>query len=890
MNGTTTMFALFTPLSYWLLIFLWTLVLLLYLRIKKQAPSSSAIAVLLVILSIDALRTLIESIYFGFYFNSQYGLLPTWIHHILERPELLFLPKLLNIVAAVVVLMLLIKRWLPAEIKEHETQKDHLRKIEEFNKLLFDKSPVGLALCGMNGDLTKVNSAYAEIIGYTVEETLKLSYWDITPIDYQESERQQVEYLQKTGHYGPYEKEYRHKDGHLVPVELDGVIIETPDGKQIWSSVRDISKRKIAETALQESSEQFKRGIMNAPFPIMIHAQDGEVVRINDAWTKLSGYKHSDIPATSDWAEKAYGQKMDDIKSLISSLFETDSIVHEGEFQVRTKAGESRIWDFSSGPLGELPDKRRLVISMATDITERKLAEEKLSKMKADLQNTFDISPGIICVANIESGFFTKCNPAVTDILGYSAEEFTAKPLLEFVHPDDRQRTIEEVSKQLEGYSIANFHNRYQCKDGSYKWLSWGGTKADNDGNVYAVATDITQLKQAEVERLELEFQLRQKYKMEAVGVMAGGLAHNFNNNLTIILGNLELSKMKLPPQSELEKYLDSAKIATVRSRDLVKQIMTYSRIDAISQTPMQLSLLLNETISLLESTIPSSVKLQQEINPNSDQAYIQADASQIQECLLNLCNNAVHAMEEKGELLLRLEQVELKQKDIRARNDCPPGKYLCLSIQDNGCGFPAAIREKIFDPFFTTKNLHEGTGMGLATVQGAVEQHHGMITVESGVGQGTTFNLYFPVVDQPEKEAVAVTEVELQKGTERILLVDDDEMIVNLNEQLLSEMGYQVTAQTDSVEALKIFSANVDGYDLVMTDQTMPELSGVELIQKIKTLRPEIPTILCTGYSSKVNDEEARQLGISAYLMKPVDFPELLQVIRNVLEKPPAG
>lgn len=385
----------------------------------------------------------------------------------------------------------------------------------------------------------------------------------------------------------------------------------------------------------------------------------------------------------------------------------------------------------------------------------------------------------------------------------------------------------------------------------------------------------------------EFEIQLRQKYKMEAVGVMAGGMAHNFNNNLAIILGNLELSKMKLSPQGEIGEFLDNAQIAALRSRDLVKQIMTYSRKEAQSHASLQLALLLKETISLLKSTIPTSVNLQQEVSPDCEQAYIQADASQIQECLLNLCNNAVYAMEEQGELILRLERVELKQKDIPANHSCSPGDFLCLSVQDNGCGISVEIQEKIFDPFFTTKDLHQGTGMGLSTVHGIVEQHHGMITVESNVGLQTIFHLYFPVIDQSQNESVAVKVSELQRGSERILYVDDDKMVAHLSEQMLAEMGYQVTVMTDSLKALQLFSAAVDDFDLIITDQTMPDLTGQELIHEIKKLRPEIPTILCTGYSSKINGEKAHLAGISAFVMKPLEFVEFSKVIRDVLENP---
>jgi CheY-like chemotaxis protein/two-component sensor histidine kinase len=373
---------------------------------------------------------------------------------------------------------------------------------------------------------------------------------------------------------------------------------------------------------------------------------------------------------------------------------------------------------------------------------------------------------------------------------------------------------------------------------------------------------------------------------MEAVGVMAGGMAHNFNNNLAIILGNLELSRMKLGPGSEIREFLDHAGIAVTRSRELVQQILTYSRKDIQQTSTLQLTVLLNETMTLLKSTIPTSVKLQQKVGPSCGENHILASAFQIQEILLNLCNNAVHAMGEQGELTLSLEKCELQQKDLSPRFECQPGPFCCLSVQDTGCGIPADILEKIFDPFFTTKDLYEGTGMGLATVQGIVKQHHGMIRVESHVGQGTIFRLYFPAIERGAEEKKELQEQELQKGTERILYIDDDEMLATLNQRMLAEVGYQVTAKTDSVEALHLFAASADDFDLVITDQTMPDLTGMQLIEKIRAIRPKVPTILCTGYSSKVKKDEARLAGINAFLMKPVEFSEMLKVIREVIEK----
>ncbi len=475
-------------------------------------------------------------------------------------------------------------------------------------------------------------------------------------------------------------------------------------------------------------------------------------------------------------------------------------------------------------------------------------------------------------------------------IHGIKKRNLTLSELLKSAHPSDINNIKRSFDKAFNGegpYEITHRIIREETKEERVIFVR-GFVSRDKDGSpdrVLGIAQDVTDIKKLEKERLDLESQLRQKYKMEAVGVMAGGMAHNFNNNLAIILGNIELSKRSLPAQSGIEEYLDYAQIAAVRSQDLIKQIMTYSRNDVPCQSPLQLSQLLEETVSLIKSTIPSRVYLQLEISPDCEQSYIQADASQVQECLLNLCNNAVHALNEEGELFLGLERVELKQEDISPHFSCSPGDYLRLRVRDNGCGIPAEILEKIFDPFFTTKELFEGTGMGLSTVRGIVEQHFGMITVESIVGREANFNLFFPVIDQVQKEMRPDNEIEWQQGSERILFVDDDEMITTLSERILSDMGYRVTTTTDSLEALEIFSEDVDRFDLVMTDQTMPKLTGTELIQKLTMLRQDIPTILCTGYSSKVNEEEARQIGISAFMMKPFTLKELSKVVREVLK-----
>ena len=410
-----------------------------------------------------------------------------------------------------------------------------------------------------------------------------------------------------------------------------------------------------------------------------------------------------------------------------------------------------------------------------------------------------------------------------------------------------------------------------------------------------AVPTDeeLSELKSAAslaaivMEREERESQLRQKNKMEAVGYMAGGMAHNFNNNLSIILGNIELSQLKLQGDPQLTPLLKNAKTAVLRSRDLIKKIITYSRKGSSEKTLFQPFVIINETVELLRSTLPTTINLETVTSPDCAATFIHADASQIQEALINLCNNAIQAMDEKGDLKINLVPVELDKSAIPAQYDAEPGRYAKLSIQDNGCGMPAEMLDKIFDPFYSTKEDYEGAGMGLATVQGTVAQHGGIIKVNSVPEQGTVFNLYFPIVDpSPDTVTPEPDNATMPEGTEQILFVDDDESLANLGGELLTEMGYQVSTMTDSTEALKLFAANADRFDLVITDQTMPDLTGKELTQKIKKIRPDIPTILCTGFSSKIDEAKATELGINAFLMKPLDLPELSQTVRRVLDE----
>jgi PAS domain S-box-containing protein len=689
------------------------------------------------------------------------------------------------------------------------------------------------------------------------------------------------------------------RDGQIVWVAWTNKGVFDQHGKlqEILTIGNDITATKTAEQALWNYQQKLNSALEGMNDAVFISDSQGNFIHFNTAFATFHKFKDkneclaklADYPKLLDVFLPA-GELLPLEQWVVSRALRGESGTNAEYTLVRKDTGEKWTGSYNFGPLFDQQGNIAGSVIVARDITEQKNAQEVLRKANLNLSLAQRI-------ANI--GNWT-LDPEI-GVPEWSDEIYRIYER----DPELGPLSLNDYKKIYQGEWFEKFNSAIQgainqgqpydielkiefSKDKS-KWVHAICEPEKHPGSkryyLRGTIQDITERKQAEQAQQELQILFQQKSKMEAIGVMAGGMAHNFNNNLAVILGNLELAKAHLPPQSGIEGYLDYMKIASLRSRDLVKKIMTYSRISPPSHTPLQFAGLLSEIVSLLQSTIPSSVTLKLEIHADSAHSFIMADAHQIQECLLNLSNNAVHAMDEQGVLSLELSRETLRQSDIPPRYDCMPGEYLCLSVQDTGCGIASEIQEKIFDPFFTTKELYEGTGMGLATVQGIIADHHGFITLLSEESKGTIFRLFFPTVETPHQDDGKAAEDGVMKGSERILFVDDDEMLSALNQRLLSEAGYQVTVQTDSVAALHLFSKNAQDFDLVITDQTMPEMTGMELIQNIKQQRPDIPTILCTGYSSKVDEEKIKQSGVSAFLLKPVELKEMSQAIRTVID-----
>jgi len=388
-------------------------------------------------------------------------------------------------------------------------------------------------------------------------------------------------------------------------------------------------------------------------------------------------------------------------------------------------------------------------------------------------------------------------------------------------------------------------------------------------------------LQKEAMERLKAEGQLRHAQRMEAIGTFAGGVAHDFNNILAAIIGFTELMLGDTAVGSLDRHHLGRVLQASLRGRDLVKQLLAFARKSEQGRKPLRLSSAIEEAMNLLRASIPATIDIRVEIKSESGSIY--CDPGQVQQVLMNLCANAVDAMEEqKGTLGIELSDFEISpDADIL---DIRPGPHMRLSVSDTGRGIPPEILDRIFEPFFTTKGLGRGTGLGLSVVHGIVRSCDGAITVESRPGEGTTFRVYFPRLhDRPVEERGA--ELTVPRGSERILFVDDEEMLVEMGKRMLEGLGYTVTAATSSSEALTFFQRDPARFDLVVTDQTMPEMTGLELSQQLLSVRDDIPVILSTGFSHLVDADTAGAAGIRAFVMKPLTRSELARTIRSVLD-----
>jgi nitrogen-specific signal transduction histidine kinase/CheY-like chemotaxis protein len=396
------------------------------------------------------------------------------------------------------------------------------------------------------------------------------------------------------------------------------------------------------------------------------------------------------------------------------------------------------------------------------------------------------------------------------------------------------------------------------------------------------IATDISRIKDLEKESLRIQAQLQQAQKMEAIGTLAGGIAHDFNNILSAVIGYTEIVLSDIAKGTSQHRNLQEVLKAGNRARDLVNQILMFSRQTEKELKPVQINQIVIETLKLLRASLPTTIRIEPELRSNST---VLADPTQIHQVMMNLCTNAAHAMREKGgHLKIELADTDLDGAFVEQHPYLSAGTYIKLRVSDTGHGMEPKIADRIFDPFFTTKERGEGTGMGLAVVLGIVKSHGGSITVASTPEEGSSFDVFLPVI-QRDADTEARAKIIMPTGTEKVLFVDDEKALVDLGFQILKRLGYEVTTRTSSVEALELFLAQPDKFDLVITDTTMPNMTGDVLAAKLMEIRADIPVILCTGYSERISKEKAHQIGIKEFVLKPIIMSDMALTVRKVLD-----
>jgi PAS domain S-box-containing protein len=526
--------------------------------------------------------------------------------------------------------------------------------------------------------------------------------------------------------------------------------------------------------------------------------------------------------------------------------------------------------------------------ALQAELAERQQAEEALRKSEEKFRMVADFNyDWEYWVA--PDGSYNYMSPSCERITGYGVDDFMQDPALlgKITHPDERELVLEHIRQDLAGSKVRSLFFRILTRSGKERWISHICQPVySSDGRHLGRRVsnrDITKYKQAEEEKANLESQLRQAQKMEAIGTLAGGIAHDFNNILTPIIMFSEIAQRELDGDSPIRPYLDQVLKSSKRASDLVKQILSISRQTERKPVFMELGPLVKESLKLLRASLPATIEIQQDINP--EEGWIVADPTEIYQVVMNLCTNAAHAMEDTGGVLgVRLKNISLDQPLSAFGLEIKAGTYLSLAVRDSGHGIPPEIVERIFEPYFTTKDIGEGTGLGLALVHSITMSCGGGIDVVSEPGKGTTIQIFFPVLKNAE-----LTESEpvmpLPEGRERILLVDDEPDIVAAARIILEKLGYQVESYSNGQEALEAFWADPDRFDLVFTDQTMPQLTGVELAQEIVKVRPHLPIIICTGFSESFTPEQIRELGIGELLMKPLTPHLLAEAVRRGLD-----
>ena len=601
---------------------------------------------------------------------------------------------------------------------------------------------------------------------------------------------------------------------------------------------------------------------------MVITDTDGQIVQTNDAFCRLLGYGeqalcgraiasliHADDPAID-------AQALHELfAGLRSSQKVTKRFVHADGREIWGDVHLSVIRGDDGAPA--------FIVRMTEDVTARKRAQDERDRL-------FDLSLDMLSIATFD-GWFTQVNPAWTRCLGWTAEELTSRPLIEFVHPDDREATLATRSRILPGHPLRDFENRYVCKNGSFRWLSWSVHPQVDTRQVIGVVRDITDRKRDEAERQVLEARVVRAQRLEGIGTLAGGIAHDLNNVLTPIMLSIALLREELGTDASREA-LGTIEASARRGADMVRQVLSYARGVEGQRVVLNLSAVMREVLKLVGERLMASVQINTSL-PEHLWTFA-GDSTQIQQVLLNLLLNARDAMPGGGTVTISARNVTLRAVDI-PEPDVPAGAYLQIEVRDTGHGIPAEHLDKIFDPFFTTKGIGEGSGLGLSTSHALVRSHGGFLQVESAPGMGTTFRVSIPASTEPAAPVLDRVPTMPQGSGECILVVDDEDAIRRLLQTTLQRAGYRVLVASNGAECVARFTEHRGEIGVVLTDLMMPVMDGIAAIQALRAIEPALPIVAVSGLATTEHRDQALREGASHFLAKPFTADSLLTTLR---------
>lgn len=754
---------------------------------------------------------------------------------------------------------------------------EHMEAQEELLlfKTIADNANYGMGVMNTDGEFIYCNHAFAEMHGYTSEEVLG----ECWPIFHNEDQVEAVDSIINTllddGISYAGNVWHARKDGSIFPSLMNASVInsETEEPRLLAITAIDITAQRQAEDALRESEEKYRRIFETMEEGYLLATVEGKVIAGNPAAARLLKYDSPQQMEGMPLAEEVYVDEAERA-ALLLALMEHGAVKgHPLRFRQRD-GGEIDI----EGNIQLIRNRQGEPIAVEgtfCDVTERM----RIQREHVRLEKAIDQAAESIIITDV-TGNILYANPAFEKTSGFTLQEAKNQ------HPNllgrsrDRDELFREVWETMRRGEIWNERFINEKKDGSlYHEDASVSPVFDSSGaiiNFVVVKRDVTHEE-------NLKRQLLQAHKMEALGTLAGGIAHDFNNILAAMIGYTELSLSDVPQDSELAHDLGQVLAAGRRAKDLVQQILTFSRHREHEKTPVQVNFIVAEAVKMLKASLPSTIKIVTDLDFDG---AVMADPIQIHQIVMNLCTNAGLAMSEEGGVLeIGLERAEADTEFLKHHLGLCPGSYLRLEVTDTGCGMPRETLERIFDPFFTTRRQGKGSGMGLSVVHGIVQDHDGEITVSSRPGKGSTFVVHLPLIHRRAAD-VESTSVVQPGNAGHILFVDDEEIQVDVSGRMLEHMGHRVTAFTGPLEALEAFQADPHAFDLVITDMTMPEMTGDVLAGKLRSIRPDIPIVLFTGYSERISEDKIRELGVDGMLMKPAGMKEMADIVRTLLGK----